>query len=73
MKLIFPAKKEDLGSGGIVTHGDITDRKIFRHKVFVWKLGQRKSARQPHKFGLMRGQDIIEREALRKANLSRRL
>lgn len=51
MKLIFSAKKEDLGSGGIITQGDITDRKIFRHKVFVWKLGQRISTKQPHKFG----------------------
>lgn len=60
--MIFSAKKEDLGSGGIITQGDITDRNIFRHKVFVWKLGQRKSARRPHKFGLMRGQGVIVRE-----------
>lgn len=30
MKSIFSAKKEDLGSGGITTQGDITDRNIFR-------------------------------------------
>lgn len=45
------------------TKADITDRKSFRDKVYVWKAGKREKRKMTRPvYNLMKGNDSIRRE-----------